>query len=310
MKPLSTELKLTPEGRTDICDIVIINDSPAVTCGDNEELITFMIGNIDYISPTLDIRVYTANPQTFATSIEVKRKLFPWQHERESKVIAGSRVLIEFDFRGTDTQRVRNRIQQARRANIEVLIQAGSQLKSLEDEHGIPSFSCGNGLLALLEHRLSRQRRFSFASIPNQQKTEPLEINRLKDIRNGHILALIGQGGTDLFMPFFEVYSNDYHKNLRQLAVVGTLEAPLYNELSTELSKIGFPDVLLLGNVTEPELRELCQRAFGIAILGTDEHLPHFLYHHENLHQIPLSLQEHAKNAKYQKVFSKNTSKI
>lgn len=299
------EFKVTPEGRPEICDIVIINDNPAIRCEHNEDLITFMIRNIDYICPTLDIRVYAANPGTFAYSTEIRRKIFPWHQERESKVIAGARVLIEFDFPGTDSQRVKERILQARRSNIEVLIQAGSQLKDLEKEYNIPSFSCGNGLLALLEHRLGRQRRFSFASTPNPQNATSSETHRLKNLRTGLILALIGKGGTDLFMPFFEVYSNDYHKNLRQLAVVGTLEAPLYDELTAELSKIGFPDVLLLGNASESELQELCKKAFAIVVLGTYEPLPNLAYQDKNLVKISQFLEEPEKNRRFQQVFLK-----
>jgi hypothetical protein len=304
MKLSSAELKIIPEGRSTICDIVVVNDDPTGVAGKSEELIACMIRNIDYISPTLDIRVYSANPATFATTIEVQRKLFPWQSERQSTVIAGARVLIEFNLPATNSEKAKERIEQARSANVEVLIEAGSLLDNRANGDRIPSFSCGNGLLALLEHRLGRQRRFSFIGTSNHQPLPLPGPNRVQDLRDGLILALIGNGGTNLFMPFFEVYSREYLRSPRQLAVVGILEATFHNELFAELSRIGFPDVLLLGNTTELELKELYQKAFGVVILGNSDNLPYANHAHQNLRLISIDLPESERNMRYGEIFT------
>jgi hypothetical protein len=304
MKLSSGELKITPEGRSVICDILVVNDNQTVLNGRSQNTIVYLIRNVDYISPTLDIRIYAANPANFGTTTEVKRKLFPWLPDRQSTVIAGSRVLIEFDFKANDSEKVRERIQQARRANVEVLIEAGPLLDDLADEYRIPSFSCGNALLALLEHRLGRQRRFSFIGTPNPEAIHALAPSRLQDLHDGLILALVNNGGNDLFMPFFEVYSREYLQKRRQLVVLGTLEPSFHDELSNELLRIGFPDIVLLGKANELELKELYQRAFSIVVLGNTENLPPLTHQHQNLHLISAGLREQERNAKYQEVFA------
>jgi hypothetical protein len=308
MKLSSGELKTTPEGRSTVCDILIVNDDPMALAGQNEEVIAYLIRNVDYISPTLDIRVYTANPANFATTIEVKRKLFPWQSERQSTVIAGARVLIEFDFKANNRQKARGRIELARRANVEVLIEAREGLDDLAKEFRIPSFACGNGLLALLEHRLGRKRCFSFIGEPNLEATPASGKVRLNNLRDGLILALVNNDSADLFMPFFEVYAREYLRSGRQLVVVGTLEPSFHSELSTELLRIGFPDVLLFGSASDSEFKKLHERAFGIVVLGNTANLHSITHHHKNLQLIPTSLQEPERNSKYQQVFAYNAS--